>query len=317
LSNRARRIAAPGLQWCWERAAEKTPKQPTEAYDQLAEGVEWIAIVSVSRCARSVSETRAESALRLALCGMTLLLPKSEGAGLRLKDDPAEAYQRNKLSSVGRTMKFRPSSSWKFGTPQVEGGWREHIETRAKDVLTVLEHLVTQALAGRELSFGFQVAQRAVTWYADAVRETNIETKLVKCTTAIECLLLAAPRKATAAFVIRGALLAQRQEQPMSHWAPIAKRLYQRRSDTVHGNIDSLHASTKESSVEAMEFTRNVILQFLQFCHMLQPLGLKRVGTKEDFLELYREYEGNFHAEIDAIVKRYRFHWDIVPQPVP
>ncbi|HMH12634.1 MAG TPA: hypothetical protein VK578_05960 [Edaphobacter sp.] len=172
---------------------------------------------------------------------------------------------------------------------------------------------ITQALAGRPLSFGFQIAQRSVTWYADAVRETHLETKLVKCTTAIECLLLAAPRKATATFVIRGALLAQRQQQPMSYWAPIAKRLYQRRSDVVHGNINSLEAATKESSAESMEFTRNVALQFLQFCHALQPLGPKQVGTKDDFLELYRDTEGTFQSEIREIVKTYGFSWDLKP----
>jgi hypothetical protein len=142
------------------------------------------------------------------------------------------------------------------------------------------------------------------------VRETNVETRLVKCTTAIECLLLAAPRKATATFVIRGSLLAQRQQQPMSHWAPIAKRLYQRRGDTVHGNIDSLNAATQESYAEAMEFARNVVLQFLQFCHVLQPLGTKRVGTKEDFLELYREAEATFTNEIAEISRNYGYRWN-------
>ncbi len=311
LSNQARSNAAPGLQWCWDRADGKKLKEPTEAFDQLAEGVEWIAVVTVPRCASAISEARAEAALRLALCGMTLLLPKADGAGLRLKDDPAVPYQQNKLSSVGRTGKLRPSSSWKFAAPKVQEGWREHIESKAKDVLKVLEHLIGQALTGRSLSFAFQIAQRAVMWYSDAVREMNVETKLVKCTTAIECLLLAAPRKATATFIIRGALLAQRQNQPMSHWAPIAKRLYQRRGDTVHGNIDSLTAATKESSAEAMEFTRNVVLQFLQFCHVLQPLGPKRVGTKEDFLELYRDTERTFETEIREIVDKHELGWDI------
>jgi len=317
LSNLARSKAAPGLQWCWERAAEHPPKEPAEAFDALAEGVDWIAVVTVPRCARSVSEARAEAALRLALCGMTLLLPKGEGAGLRLKEDPLMPHRINKLSSVGRDAKFRPSSSWKFGVPKVEEGWREHIESKAKDVLTVIEHLIGEALAGRSLSFGFQIAQRAITWYADAVREENIETKVVKCTTAIECLLLPASRKATATFVIRGALLAQRERQPMSHWAPIAKRLYERRGDVVHGNVDSLNSATRESTSEAMDFTRNVVLQFLVFCHWLQPLGPKRVGNREDFLELYREAEGRFHDEIEAIVKQYRFTWDVVPSATP
>lgn len=317
LSNRARRNAAPGLQWCWDRATEHPPKDPAEAFDRLTEGVEWIAKITVPRCACRVSKLRAEAALRLALCGTTLILPNDEGAALRLKDDPSNPFQVNKLSSIGTGTKFRPSSSWRFGTPKVGEGWREHIESKASQVLTVLEHLIEQALAGQPLSFGFQIALRAITWYADAVRETNVETRLVKCTTAIECLLLPPKRQATAAFVIRGALLAQRDAFPMGHWAPIAKRLYERRGDVVHGNIDSLRSAVQESSSEAMDFTRNVVLQFLVFCHRLQPLGPRRVGTRDDFLSLYREAEGRFHDDVDAIVKKYKFAWNVMPSPAP
>jgi hypothetical protein len=74
---------------------------------------------------------------------------------------------------------------------------------------------------------------------------------------------------------------------------------------------------SKESFAESMEFTRNVALQFLQFCHVLQPLGPKRVGTKDDFLELYRDTEGTFQSEIREIVKTDGFSWDIGPQARP
>lgn len=317
LSNRARRNAAPGLQWCWDRAAEHPPKEPAAAFDKLTEGVEWVAKITVPRCASSVSGGRAEAALRLALCGMTLLLPGGEGAGLRLKDDPSVPFQVNKLSSVGSGAKFRPSSSWKFGAPKVDQGWREHIESNAPEVLAVVEHLIQQTLNGNALAFGFQIALRAITWYADAVRESNAETSLIKCTTAIECLLLPPKRQATAAFVIRGSLLAQRIGFPMSHWAPIARRLYERRGDVVHGNIDSLQTASQESLSEAMGFTRNVMLQFLVFCRQLQPLGLKRAGTREDVLDLYREIEGSFHDEIEITTKQYGFAWNVVPSTTP
>jgi len=106
--------------------------------------------------------------------------------------------------------------------------------------------------------------------------------------------------------------------QPMSHWAPIAKRMYERRSDVAHGNLESLRDAEHESSRTSLEFTRNVILQFLLFCHHLQPLGRRRVGTKKEFQELYRECEGTSHDEIDAIIKKYRFKdWQIVLKPTP
>ena len=103
----------------------------------------------------------------------------------------------------------------------------------------------------------------------------------------------------------------------MSHWAPIARRLYERRSDVAHGNVDSLREAQNESSGAPLEFTRNVVLQFLLLCHQLQPLGSHRFGTKKDFLELYREYEGAFHDEIAAVVAQYGFGWKVIPKPSP
>jgi hypothetical protein len=65
----------------------------------------------------------------------------------------------------------------------------------------------------------------------------------------------------------------------------------------------------------ALEFTRNVVLQFFVFCRQLQPLGTRRVGIKKDFLDLYRECEATFHNEIAAIVNQYGWDWNIVPKP--
>ncbi len=263
-----------------------------------------------------MSEPRAEAALRAVLASLTLLLQGKEGAGLRLSNDPFLPPKTNKLSSVGDGI-FRPSSSMKFGTPTVDEGWQQFVANRGKPVLEVMEHLVQELIEGKTPSFGFQIALRAISWYADAIRDPNVETRLIKCATAIECLVFPEPGKATATFVIRGSLLAQRQGQPMSHWAPIARRLYERRSDVAHGNVDSLREAQNESSGAPLEFTRNVVLQFLLLCHQLQPLESHRVGTKKDFLELYREYERAFHDEIAAVVAQYGFGWKVIPKPSP
>jgi Apea-like HEPN len=312
LSEKARRNAEPGLRWCWERHSAAPSKTPEETFEELTKGVDWIAKVSVPRCAHTVSETRAEAALRATLSSLVLLLHGTEGAGLRLGNDPFTPWKTNTLTSIGEGV-FRPSSSWKFGMPTVAEGWQEHIADRAEPILAVIHHLIQQVLDGQTSSFGFQIALRAITWYADAIRDSNVETRLIKCATAIECLIFPERGNATATFVIRGSLLAQRQEQPMSYWAPIAKRLYERRSDVTHGNVDSLRTARNESSHKALEFTRNLILQFLVFCHRLQPLGPRHIGTKKDFVELYRECEANFPDEIATIVNDYGFrHWKIV-----
>lgn len=284
LSEKTRQNTAPGLQWCWERKSDQVPKSPEQRFDELAKGVEWIARIAVPRCAHTVSETRTEAALRATLSSLTLLLHGKDGADLRLAHDPFFPAEINKLCSKG-DKNIRVSSSWKFGGPAVEDEWRERVETQGGPLLAVMNYLIQGILNGDNLSFGFQTALRAITWFADAIRDPNNETCLIKCSTAIECVVLPENRTATAAFVIRGALLAQRQEQPMSYWAPIARRLYKKRGDIVHGNIDRINAIHNESCDKEIELARNVILQFLVFCCQLQPFNRYRVGTKEDFLE--------------------------------
>ena len=313
LSERARRNAAPAMQWCWKDRENAPAKTPEERFKEFTKATDWIAQVSVRRCARRVSETRAESALRIAMSAMTLLLEGTEGAGLRLVDDPFVPHQTSKLSSQGNGF-VRPSSSWRFGGPKAEDGWQEHLESAAKPILSTIHSLIEKTLAGESLSYGDQIAIRSITWYADAIRDANIETRMIKCATAVECIVLPDRFDTTATFVIRGSLLAQRQGLPMIHYAAIAKRLYERRSDVAHGNLDSLNASQGESTRDALEFSRNAILQFLMFCALPQIDGSARTGTRQDFINLYQQLEGSQHSEVKEIVTKFRFKsWKIVP----
>lgn len=313
LSERARRHAAPAMQSCWKDRSESKLTTTEEVFRDFTNGVDWIASVQVDRCDQSISELRAEAALRTALSSMVLLLEGTEGAGLRLAQDPFNPRQSKKLSSPGKGI-VRPSSAWTFGTPKTHEGWQEHLETVAKPVLATTLELITKTLAGTPLSYGYRIAQRAMTWYADAVRDPNVETRLIKCATAVECLVLPDRKTARAAFVIRGALLAQRENLPIAHWAAIATRLYERRSDVAHGNLDSLSKSQSESTRDPLEFTRNAILQFLVLCALPQFRSSTRTGTRKDFLDLYKHCEGGQHAEIAQVVAQYDFKtWKLVP----
>ncbi len=313
LDQRIRRNAAPELKWCWKDLDEYKSKSVDEAFEEITKGADWIAIVRVPRCDRSVAEKRAEQALRIALSAQTVLLQGTEGAGLRLAADAFPLSRTNKLSSIGKGM-LRPSSSWKFGNPKTEEGWQEYLQSQAKPVLSVIYHLIEQTLSGKTMPYGFLIASRAMSWYADAVRDSNPETRLIKCATAVECLVFPEQGKATSTFVIRGALLAQRQGSPMKHWAAVARKLYRQRSAVAHGDLETLLSFRGDSTSEALEFSRNVILQFLAFCVQLQPIGIERQGSKQDFLELYEQCEAGFSKEIDEIVKTYNFSkWKGVP----
>ena len=134
------------------------------------------------------------------------------------------------------------------------------------------------------------------------------ETKLIKCVTALECLVLPADGAATASFSIRGALLAQRNEISFEEGVPFAKSLYARRSDIAHGNVAALNAVPAVLTRDALDFVRRAILQFLVFCKQLKPFGSRREGTREDILELYRQIQDSYADQIKAVVDENR--WD-------
>jgi hypothetical protein len=175
-----------------------------------------------------------------------------------------------------------------------------YIEANAEPVLKVCHELVKQALEGSPRSFVFQIALRAITWYADAVSDASEETRILKCVTAIECLTLPPDKGTKAAFVIRGSLLAQRNNLSFAECAAFAMRLNGIRNDVAHGNVESLDRREVGTGPKALDFTRRVVLEFLRRCGQLRPLGSRREGTREDILELYRLFQTQHSTVIDS-----------------
>ena len=305
LNSRVFRNSMPDQLDCLKGKGATRPNKAIETFKKFANMMEWVAIIPVKRCDYVVSEKRAEAALRVALSASALLLQGTKGADLRIAGDPFEPWEKGKLSSTGDKM-FRPTSSWRFGTPMADQDWPAYLQSVASPVLCVIHELIKQILSGVPLTYGFKLALRAITWYADAVRDTNQETRLIKCTTAIECLVLSSSGTATSSFVIRGAILAQREDLSMIDCAAIASELYKQRSNIAHGNISEI-PSKSESTSRALAFTRNAVLQFLAICAQLKPLGPHREGTREDFLEYYKQCEARFGVEIEEI-KRRKLH---------
>jgi hypothetical protein len=305
LSERSRRNASPSQQHCWNRYVDHKKMGAVDAFRKFTDGMDWIAIVPVARCERSISENRAETALRIALSTIKLLLPGRKGADLRVADDPPPSMKKHRLSSVNGKM-FRTTGTMRFGSPTVPEEWEAQMQTDAAPILAVCHLLVQQALDGSSRSLGLQIALRAITWYADAVSDTKEEVQLIKCVTAIESLVFPIRGAARASFVIRGSLLAQRNGLPIEECASLAETLYTIRSDVAHGNVEPLGRRNAGLTRGALDFTRRVILQFLLTCSQLKPLGSHREGTREDMLEFYQGCQNQFSAEINAVVASYR-----------
>jgi hypothetical protein len=306
LSERVRRNASPGLQHCWKEHAGRKKIGAVDAFKDFTEGMDWIAIIPVGRCEHSISEERAETALRIAISAIKLLLPENEGADLRVADDPAPSMKKYRLSSVNGRV-FRTTGTMRFGSPKVPEEWEGHVQANAASVLAVCHLLAQQALDGSSRSFALQSALRAITWYSDAVSDTNEETQIIKCVIAIESVVLPTRNAGRTSFVIRGSMLAQRDGLGIRECASFANRLYTIRSDMAHSNVKSLGPTSEGLGREVLDFTRRVILQFLMACGQLKPLGFHREGTREEILEFYRQCQSLFSTDIKAVVDLYNF----------
>jgi hypothetical protein len=304
LSERARRNASPTLQHCWKAYAGRKKIGAVDAFRDFTDGMDWIAIIPVGRCEHSISEERAETALRIAISATKLLLPGKEGADLRVADDPPPSMKKYRLSIINGKI-FRTTGTVRFGSPRVPEEWEDHVQANAAPVLAVCHLLAQQALDGSSRSFGLQIALRAITWYADAVSDTNEETQIIKCVTAIESLILPTRNTARISFVIRGSILAQRDGLGIGECASFARRLYTIRSDMAHGKLESLDPTSAGLGREALDFTRRVILQFLGACRQPKSPSSRGESTREDILEFYRQCQNLFSTDINAVVDLY------------
>ncbi|HEY5329750.1 MAG TPA: hypothetical protein VIJ79_07705 [Acidobacteriaceae bacterium] len=304
LSERARRNASPSQQHCWQASDDSKKIGVLDAFNRFADGMGWIAAVPVGRCDHSLSEERAEIALRICLASMKLLVEGKEGADLRASDDPSQPKAKHRLSNIGRR-KFRTTGNIQFGLPTVPADWDTQILLDAGPIVAVCSLLIQQALDGVRRPFAFEIALRSLTWYADAISDLNDETQLIKCVTAIESLVLPTDRAARAAVIIRGSLLAQRPDWEAKRCAALADELYAVRSNLAHGNVELLSSRRPGLNREALDFAKGVICRFFSICSELRPLGANVEGTKAELLHYYFRLYGRFSVQIEEIVTHY------------
>jgi hypothetical protein len=302
LSERGRRNATPSQQKCIAEHSKGKKTGATEAFRKFTDGIGSIATIEVPKCDFDVSQGRADAAVRIALASIKLFLEeRDKAAAVQHGEDPKPQSQTARLHSSGGKM-FRTTGQTKFGGPRVQTEWKEYLDREAEPLLRVCELLVEQELEGAKRPYMYQAALRAITWYADAVSDSNPETSIVKCVTAIEAIVLTERRLARAAFVIRGSLLACRPENPLATTIDFANHLYSIRSDIAHGNIEALSKSIKLTASKALDFSRRAVLQFLALCHHLKPFGSKYGGTREDLLICYDMMQAGYAPEVSPLL---------------
>lgn len=302
LRERGRRNATPSQQKCIADHSKGKKIVATDAFRKFTAGIGSIATVDVPRCDFEVSQARADAAVRIALASIKLLLEDhKQAAAVQHGEDPKPQTQTARLYSSNGKL-FRTTGQTIFGGPRVQAQWEEYLDLGAEPILRVCELLVNQELSGTNRPYMYQAALRAITWYADAVSDSNPETSIVKCVTAIEAIVLTDRKIAKAAFVLRGSLLACRPEHPLATSIDFAKQLYAIRSDIAHGNLEALNTSFKSLRIKAIQFSQRAVLNFLAICHNLKPFGAKHSGTRDELRICYGLMQVDNESEVSPLL---------------
>jgi hypothetical protein len=305
-----RDIAASHQKRSQEAIAKGMPEKdaPTEAQsqgwaDHLVKGLvsffeefQWIAVVDVPACNAAVSYDRAVFLTRSALNIIKLLLGAQYTYRLRTAEDRGHSRETAKLSRESGG-KLDISLSYTPFDNVVGDNWLEVLKQSGR-----IFDLACRAL---ELCMGFAEAPplclrfiESLSWYGDGVAETSPAAKIVKFVTAIEGMTgtgmekddAGKDRGVTEIVTHRGAILHMLfTEGKFEDSLPKINKVYDWRSDLVHGSVSPFDGSVAECVPKAEEMARFVLLGGLNY---FSHLGLENPAFKtKELAEAYRELE--------------------------
>ena len=232
---------------------------------------EWVARVRVQGATENVAKQIAIQAVRYAVDFIHVFLGGEHSDQMRVagpdfkKDEQASFYRDGESglhwqvssSGVGQVGPAEDWSSW-FDDPNTK-----HL---AKVYGTALGEFVqngrSRPIAGRVLD--------AAAWYGDACRETNVASQVVKFVTGVERLMVTKRRAdGELAAVLNERVAAICTEpgnrQDRNRWRETTKRIYQLRSDLVHGSVARTDLTFSGMSMSVSQWARECILTMVSY----------------------------------------------------
>jgi len=279
-----------------------TETQSQELANSLVDGLnssfqnyEWIGVVSIPECDENVSYDKAFFAIKTALNILKLLIGGQHTDQVRTGKDPGDVIRFAKLTRKNDG-KLDISLSFGSGGNVVGDKWLDILNTEAAHYF----HLATKLL-GIWLSSNTPppLCVRyidALSWYGDAVSERAQAAKIIKFVSSIERLTgtgIEGERRVTEIVTNRASILYSiATGEPLTESREKVSRIYNCRSDLVHGSLSPFDRSCISYARRAGEISRMVLLIGLDYFF---SLGIEDTSNNLKQLKLkYKELESKY-----------------------
>lgn len=227
----------------------------------------WIARIEIQGCDKTISEALANRAVTSALDSLHLILGARWTNNMAVGGPSLRRDRRGQITITGGKVGVSVSIG---GSGQVNfpDGWSGQLEQLDYQRLLSLAGIALEAAVNpdldRPLSRRFLDAAQ---WFGEASRDPSPSTRIVKCVTALERMLMTEERNDIARLVSeRVAALCFEVGDADNHeiWRQRAVKAYDLRSKLVHGSLSPLAPEVRTGTLETQELAEDAVISALR-----------------------------------------------------
>lgn len=238
------------------------------------ENWEWVAVVTISECNEKISYSKAISVTKTALNILKLLFGNEFTDQIRTERDYGESSKSARLTRIeSGTLEISLSST--AGGNVIGDKWLEILSTEADYYFDLATKTLKLSLEFNDLPPLCARFIDALSWYGDAVSEQSYAAKIVKFVTSIERITGTGIEMDSKGNLERGVteivtnrssiLYSLATEESLADSLKKVSKIYDCRSELVHGSLSPFDASCVSYAHKAGEISRMVLLVGLSY----------------------------------------------------
>lgn len=242
------------------------------------EGFTWMAEVSVEAADPKAAKALSLQCVQVALTVIRLFYGGATARRLRVAEEQSQLLQRAELYlEDGAPQLVWSQSSGQESFP--DGWWEDLNQGENAERLRLLDTIVTSIPFPDRHTLITRKLLNALTWFNDAVTDTQWGAQIAKFVNCLECLASCGERRDLTARVserIAALVSAWPEEEAFEEVLAKVKRVYTVRSELVHGSRDPLDLELGYVVQSAAHLAHMAIIAFVDFARFV-------VGERADY----------------------------------
>lgn len=280
-------------------SAESFANKLVDANIEYIKSFNWLAIVTVPKCAKSISRLRAERAIECALNIIKLFIGRSHTENLRLGHTPGLPKQ---IAELTKNEEGVYDFSYGFNSEEMPANknWIDILSQEDRFYIDQLIPILNLSVTSEDIPPLDQRIYDALVWYGQAISEKQISVQIVKYVAALERLTITKKMEEglTQAVVKRvGTLVCDdyRNEEDFKKVLKNVGKVYDWRSNLMHGSVSPFEKKLETIAPLAEEITQKMIFRSIGFFARIKDVNAN--ATTDDLESTYERLEVQVFGE--------------------